>query len=157
MPRSCGLDLSWTLDWRSARGVLLDQLLAGPMHRGESVANLDELVLRELGQHATEELSTSRLDLLERGSAALGKYHEDHAPIRVVSLPLHEAAFLHAADDAGRAGDGDVERLGQAAHWQGPRRAQLRQDVHVGHAHRAADQVVEALAGAVRPGRRHRL
>src|SRR5690348_2383176 len=96
--------------------VLLGDALTGPMHRSEPVPDLNELVLRQLVKDATEVLATASLDLLERSRAAVGEFHHHDATVVIVSSACDEAALLHAAHDAGRAGDRDVQRFGKAAH-----------------------------------------
>src|SRR5947209_2415688 len=98
------LALSWRLDAPAPRFLLGDSL-TGPMHRSEPVPDLDEFVLRQLVKDATEVLATASLDLLECCCTAIGQFNHHDATVVVVPSACHEAALLHAADDAGRARD----------------------------------------------------
>ena len=76
-------------------------------------------------------------------SPGVGRVDEDDPPVRRVVAALDEAALLHPVDDAGRAGDRDVERLGEPAHRQRALGLEDRQDVEVDEAERAAQPAPE--------------
>src|SRR5438105_9952752 len=163
LTRSCTEMASWSfmrlalsrrLD-APAPHLLLGDSLAGPMHRSEPVSHLDELVLRQLIKDATEVLATASLDLLECCMTSVRQLNHHDAPVFIAPSACDEASLLHAAHDAGRAGDRDVERFRQAAHGQGTGHAELCQDVHVGHAHGTAHQVPETRPHAAGARRGH--
>ena len=78
---------------------------------------------------------------------AVGWTDHDTPVIVPASTALHEAAVLHAADDAGRARDRDAERVGEVAHRQGAAHLELRDDVQMDQGERAERSAVPALDG----------
>ena len=95
-----------------------------------------------------------RRQTLEDLAAAPSLVDADDPPVRLAVAPLDEAALLHPVDDPGRAGDRDVERLGELAHRQRALGLEDRQDVEVDEAERAAEPAAEHAHPLARvPGR----
>ena len=69
--------------------------------------------------------------------------NRDDSTIRIVVLPLDQAALLHPGDDARRAGHGDVQLLGEPAHRQRSLDLEDRQDVDVDQAQRSTEEAPE--------------
>ena len=78
---------------------------------------------------------------------------EDHPAIVRLVAPLDETALLHAIDDPGRAGDRDIQSLGQLAHGERAVGLEHSQHMQVDEAERAAQPVPERAGTLTRtPG-----
>ena len=76
------------------------------------------------------------------------RVNQHDPPVLGVVPSLDEASRLHPVDDAGHARDRDVEGLGEAAHRHRALGLEERQNVEVGHAHRALVQALNAATNS---------
>ncbi len=100
-------------------------------------------VLEELRQAGPP----SRLHLAEDLAAGRRRADHHHPPIAAAVPALDEAAVFHAADDAGGAGDRDVERVGELAHRHLAVHLELGDDVEVDERQRTERAAMPALDG----------
>ena len=84
-----------------------------------------------------------------RGRAQLWRYHSDHVrydpPVVIGVAPLDDVALLHPADDAGGAGDGHVEHVGEAGHREGAVGLEGREDVEMDQTQRSLEPRPERI------------
>ena len=129
------------------------EALARPAHGARAEEQGGELVVRQLVEDGGEVAPALRGDPGEELAAGGGRGDADDAAVRVLPAPFHEASLLHAVDDAGRAGLGHVERLGEGTHRDRPLLVQDRQHVEVDEAEwprRPAAQVAHDAGRRVR-------
>src|SRR4051812_23173958 len=127
----------------SVFGALPDHLGAGLAQGPVALEQPPQLVVGESRDEDGEACSASLVEGSEGVATSLGDAHEDDPAILEVVDPLDEPALLHAVDDSGRAGDGHVERLGEAAHLEGAVRVEEDQDVEMRKADRTLVPALE--------------
>lgn len=89
------------------------------------------LVFGELGENLGKHFSPVGRHIPEDLEARLGSVNAHNSAILGAVASLYQPALLHAIDDPGRAGVGNVHRLGQALHRERPFGLEGCQDVEM--------------------------
>src|ERR1035437_8558035 len=92
------------------------------------------LVFGELGENLGQHSSSVGRHIAEDPEARLGSVNAHDPAILGAVASLYQPALLHAIDDPGRAGVGDVHRLGQLFHRERPFGLEGSQDVEMDEA-----------------------